>query len=254
MFRKSSGVSLSDESNQIQTQAQHLHEPKAQLAADRNRWFAVSLALSLACLVLATLSIAAIKKDKVIEIYWVKMYPNGRWEIQAPKADSDVEFYPRTIDHFLERWVVSRYSELKHEVTEQYGFAATYMSPELNRSFKDPAGFNAVKVATDIKSCETCPQVHITVRDINHNEAIKSRFGRVEGLLYRSDVYIIKTVLNYDGSEKEKTYHIVPVKWRLKSKEEIKADLLNEGGEERLRANPVGIEIIEYSILNDHVE
>jgi hypothetical protein len=224
------------------------------MASERNRWFAVSLALALACLVLSVLSIAAMKKDKVVEIYWVKMFPNGRWEIQAPKADSDVEFYPRTIDHFLERWVISRYSELKHEVTEQYGFAAIFMCPELQRAFKDPDGFNAVKAATDITSCETCPQINITVRDINHSEAINAKFGREKGLLYRSDVYIMKTVRNFDGSVKEKTYHIVPIKWRLKSKEEIKADLLNKGGEERLRANPVGIEIRDYSILNDHVE
>jgi len=247
-------VRLKDEKDQRLTQAENINEPKAMLTADRNRWFAVSAILALVCLVLSVLSIAAMGKEKVVEIYWVKMYPNGRWEVQAPKADQDVEFYPNTIDHFLGKWVECRYSELKHEVTDHYGFASVFMSHELKNDFKDPAKFDAVKKAADIKSCETCPQTHISVRDINHNDAVNATFGRVNGLLYRSDVYIKKTIRNFDGSVKEETYHIVPVKWRLKAKGEIKADLLNEGGSKRLKANPVGIEIIDYKILNDHAK
>jgi hypothetical protein len=253
-FATKKGIAISDEKEQIKSQLQHQLEPRALLATDRNRWFAVALALALVCLALSVLSIAAIQKDKTIEIYWVKMYPNGRWEIDAPKADRDVEFYPRAIDHFLERWVVSRYSELKHEVSEHYGFAATFMSPELAHDFRAPDGFNAVEAASDIKECASCPQVHVAMRDINHNNAIKTQFGRTEGILYRSDVYITRTIKNADGSTKDKTYHIIPLKWRLKTKAEIKADLLNPDGEQRLRANPIGIEIRDYNILNDHKE
>ena len=56
-------VRLADEGEQKLSQAANINEPKAILSTDRNRWFAVSLALSLICLVFSVLSIAALGKD-----------------------------------------------------------------------------------------------------------------------------------------------------------------------------------------------
>ena len=219
----------------------------ANLAAGNIRSFYIIIGLVAVCL----FSIAFAWKESNraahnIKVAWVKMMPNGTWDIEFHDEGRQPEFFPATIDYILTQWVERRFSEVAPTVKADYGFAYTFMSPKLRNDFTAANGFNAAGKAAQIADCTACAEVKTKVRNLDHYDSDKTRFGQRDGTLYRSNVFILKTKHNLDGSpatEPEKM--IVSIQWRLKAKEEIQAD------KEILKQNPIGLEILSYELLND---
>jgi hypothetical protein len=69
-------------------------------------------------------------------------------------------------------------------------------------------------------------------------------FGQYEGILYRSNAFVKRTVIQNEGKSQSKKY-IVSVHWRIKSRNEIQKD------RKMLKHNPVGMEILKYELLED---
>lgn len=120
------------------------------------------------------------------------------------------------------------------------------MSLKLRSEFVSSKGYNAPAKAAKIADCTACREVKFKVRNIDHYDSDKTKFGNHDGTLYRSNVFVQKTVYNTDGSPtKEPEKLIVPIQWRIKSREEIQAD------KDLLKQNPIGLEIIAYDLLKD---
>jgi len=221
-------------------------ERDALLSAERNRWFFVSLGLLVLCLLLGLEVIRANARfANNVQVAWVKMAPNGMWDIDFFDEDRGPEFFQSTIDYMLSQFVERRYSKVRASIKNDYGFALQFMGPKLARSFMDGDQYNApgkVAVFLDGGANETL----IKIRAIDHYDSDVTTFGRVEGTLYRSNIFVEETMRSNDGAllgnPKKK---IVALQWRIKSKEEIQAD------KKGLRTNPIGLEVIKADILND---
>ncbi len=188
---------------------------------------------------------ASVRADNSIKTAWVKMYPNGTWDIEFNDENRQQEFFQSTIDYMLRNFCVRRYSNIPHTINADYGFVYVFMSPPLQNDFVNSDGFDAPAKAAQIADCPNCPVTKIKVRTIDHYDQDKTRFGQIEGTLYRSNVFATRETRDSEGRLNTSENIIIPVQWRIKSREEIQAD------KALLKTNPIGLEIMEYSLLKD---
>jgi hypothetical protein len=229
------------------TKSPKLAKREAALSVDRNRWFIATLVLALIALVSVMSAYKAnIRADNSIKTAWVKMYPSGTWDIEFHDENQEPEFFKATIDYLLRQWVERRYSKIPYSIKNDYGHVFNFMSTALKQDFISAKGFNAPEKAAEIADCVSCQSVKVKLRSPpDHYDSDKTKFGKYEGTLYRSNVFIQKQVMNSDGSIMKTENMIVPLQWRLKSKREIQAD------KKILEYNPIGLEIMAYDILKD---
>jgi hypothetical protein len=182
-----------------------------------------------------------------IKVAWVKMYPNGTWDVEFYDEGRGPDFFQSTVDYILRQWVERRYSRLSRSVKEDFGYVNIFMSEKLKNDFVDPNGFDAVEKAAEIANCSGCEELKLKVRNngIDHFDSDKTTFGQYAGTLYRSNIFANKITVAKDGVEGKPEKVIVPIQWRIKSKEEIQAD------KSILKQNPIGLEIMSYEILED---
>lgn len=226
----------------------------AKLAADRNWWFVYcAIATVVALLLLINNMHLRGELTYKYDVAWVKMYKNGTWDIDFNDSDRSRELLPATIDSILATWVRRRFSENQHSVRFDYGFSHLFMSQELANHFTSSEGFNAPQRAADVSMCVTCPTVAYDVGPIDHFDSDRSTFGSETGTLYQTNVFAtrrLRWAVGLDGKDTEDK-RIIRIKWRLLSPREIKFRVNQEGGQEWLRANPIGLEIVDYEELED---
>lgn len=230
---------------------QPLDVPK--LSVERNYWMvACLLALVVALVSLWGYISANSKMQNNKELIYVRVKENGTWDINFAESTRATEFLPATVDSIIHQWVTRRFQEVPHTVRYDYGFVQLFMSPQLSKAFVDPAQGNAVAHAAEIKDRIKGGEKHIEIRTIDHTSGEKTEFGKVQGQLYRSTVFIREVIKDERGTiQGTPKLKIVPIHWRLMSKKEIEAAVQQDGGVLWLRNNPIGLQIIEYSILDD---
>lgn len=221
-------------------------ERDAQIAVDRNRWFLVT------CILLLLLFFACFSAYQAnqrfannVKVSWVKLYPNGTWDIDFHDENRGAEFFPATIDYLLRQFVERRFSKIAHSIRYDYGFAAQLMGTKLRREFIDSKQVNAPQLAADLEHCSNCDEVYITTRNIDHYESEQTVFARQPGTLYRSNIFVREIIKARDGSIRSQLNKIVSLHWRIKSAAEIQAH------KEQLKINPIGLEILKADYLND---
>ena len=218
----------------------------ARFAAQNIRFFFIIILMGLICIGAIGLawkeSNLAADNTKVI---WLKMWPNGTWDMEFIDEERGSEFFQSTIDYLLRQWVERRFSEIPHSIQSDYGFAYLLMSPKLQNEFVDPKGYNAHKKAAEVMDCGgKCVEIRFKVDNLDHFDSDRTMFGRHEGVLYRSNVFLQRTVVENEGKSQSKKF-IVSVHWRIKSKHEIQKD------RKMLKHNPIGLEILKYELLED---
>ena len=219
---------------------------EAALRADKNRWFIVTLLLSIVAILAMALAYSAGKRaDTNIKVAWVKMFPNGTWDVEFHDEYRAPQFFQATIDYLIRQWVERRYSQIPYSNKNDYGYVYNFMSPKLKKEFISARQFNAPQRAAELTACSACNHIEFKVRTIDHYDSDRTRFGKYDGVLYRSNVFVQRQEKNPDGTLVESTNMIVPLQWRIKAAEEIQAD------KKMLEHNPIGLEIIAYDILKD---
>ncbi len=217
------------------------------LIANLNRWYLIAFALLILLVLLVAHTIVITKRliDNR-EIVYVKLSPDGTWFVDINET-SEIDFYTTTVDHLIAQYVKRRYQEVPYSVKADYGFALLLMHQQLAASFSSAAGFNAPARAAQIASCHQCGSVEVEIRDIYHYDKDKTVFGRAEGTLYRSNIYIniIDTAKDGTKSDIVSSKKIVALQWRLLSRGEIPAD------KQFLILNPLGLQIMKEELLND---
>jgi len=227
--------------------APKLVKREATLTTEKNRWFIIALILSLVSLVsLWSAYKANNRADQNIKVAWVKLHPSGTWDIEFEDESRKPEFFQSTVNYLIRQFVERRYSQIPHSVKNDFGFAYNFMSPKLKQEFVSANQFNAPKKAGEIAACSACNHIEFKVRtDIDHYDSDKTRFGKYEGTLYRSNVFVRREARSPGGNLVDALNMIVSIQWRIKSTEEIQAD------KKLLRHNPIGLEIIDYDLLKD---
>ncbi len=227
----------------------------AELAADRNRWFVVSLVLALVIVLLAIkLSSLSIDIATNYKVAWVKMNPSGTWKIELSETQGERAYLRATVDSILSNWVRRRFSEKPETIRSDYGYALTFMSERLKVDFTSESGFNAAQKAADIRSNRSAGAVLYNIGTIDHfdqdNNALFS--GGIEATVYRTNIYVQRRELLPSGVEKgAPDKRFITIEWRLMSGREIGLIVKKEGGIEWLRENPIGIEIVSYQENED---
>ena len=217
------------------------------LIASLNRWYLIAFALLILVVLLVAHSIVVTKRlmDNR-EIIYVKLSPDGTWFIDVNETN-DINFYKTTVDHLIAQYVKRRYQEVPYSVKADYGFALLMMQDKLGHWFSSSGGFNAPARAAQIASCQECGTVEIEIRDIYHYDKDKTVFGRDEGTLYRTNIYInvIDTAKDGTKSDVDTVKKIVALEWRLLPKAAIPKD------KQYLILNPLGLQIMKEELLND---
>jgi len=220
---------------------------ESRLATDRNRWFYVCLALVVLCLLLGIQTMQANKRfAENVQVAWVKMYPNGTWDIEFYDESRGPQFFQSTIDYMLKEWVQRRFSKQRTSIESDYGFSLQFMSSKMAKAFLDTDQYNAAHVVAEFLEKTEEPEIEIKVDAIDHYDSDITRFGRADGTLYRTNVFVTQKKTGSDGSLLgDPVSKIVSLQWRIKSVGEIAAD------KKMLTINPIGLEVINATIVDD---
>lgn len=183
------------------------------------------------------------------ELMFMKMYPNGTWDVEYRKSGNESDFFPLTIDKLLQDYVEARYAvepNVKY-MRRNYGYALVFMAPQLAENFvgvgKDQ--FNAPQKAIDIGEGKITEEIKI--RFVDHFDVASGVFVKGNSELYRTNVFIERKAFNSMGQlEGDPVNEVVNLHWRIKSIDELR-NLTRE----QLRANPIGLEIIKDKINLD---
>ena len=225
---------------------------EAFLATDRNKWFLVTVLLSLAlCFTLYHYITLSQRADIHREVLWVKMYPDGTWDMQEHDNLQSTEFLQSTVNSLLKRWVTARFSKNPQTVVADYTFANYFLSPSLTQEFVSEEGFHAAQQAATIEHCPDCPVLTYTVRMLDHYDQATGKFANIEGTFYRTNLFTTATTAKIDGRLEHEHQRIVRVQWRLMLPEEVHAIVNTREGQRWLDQNPIGLEILAYSDIAD---
>ena len=224
----------------------------ASLAADRNQWFLVAVLLSLVlAFVLYHYIELSQRADVHREVIWVKMYPNGTWDMEPHDNLQSTEYLQSTVNSLLKRWVATRFSRLPQTVVADYTQANYFLSPALTQEFVSEEGFSAATQAAEISACPDCQTLTYAVRTVDHYDQDTGTFANIEGTFYRTHLFATATTKLSDGRTDHEEPRIIRIQWRLMLPEEIHAIVNTQDGQRWLDHNPIGLEILAYSDIAD---
>jgi len=181
------------------------------------------------------------------ELMFVKMFPNGTWDVEYRKSGNEVDFFPLTIDKLIHDYVKARYEVLPDSMRRNYGLALLFMSPGLGNKFvgNGDGQFNAPLKAKEFK--ERGLTELIKIRLVDHYDVSNGNFVRGNSDIYRTNVFIERTTENSEGQRQgDPVFEVIGLHWRVKSIKELEKLTAEE-----LRANPIGVEIIRDDISLD---
>lgn len=223
----------------------------AGLAADRNRWFVAAVLLILAMMFMTALSWHAFNKaSNNKEVVYVKLHPNGSWDIADFAPEDEQIFFKSTVDNLLERYLKTRFGVLPETVKRDYAEAATFMAPALYEDFvsSQAGGFNAIQKAADIQDdTRRAERIEIKWKFPDHYDQVAAVFDKEKEQVVRTNVYFKKTTKSASGRVKGEPEHLIArLQWRLLPKTD-----LQEKSKAWLRANPIGLQIVSQEIITD---
>ncbi|BES73870.1 hypothetical protein RE428_48880 (plasmid) [Marinobacter nanhaiticus D15-8W] len=229
-------------------------EPKrrSETTVDRNRWFIFSIFLLVLCFFMGAFAWYGFKKSaNNTELVWVKLYPDGTWDVSEFKPQDQQLFFKSTVDALLEKYLVKRFGVLPETVKRDYAEAATFMSPSIYQNFVDTqanGGFDAIQKAADIQAdTKRATRIEIEWRFADHYDQVPAVFGKEEGQAIRTNVYFTRTRKTSTGMQIGEPEHLIArLQWRLLSKQE-----LAQKSQAWLRSNPIGLQIISQDVIDD---
>lgn len=227
-----------------------LPKRNAKLEAANNRYLLIIILLIVAQMGQTWFSAYAFKKaNNNKELVYIKLSPSGGGEVDNFKPEDEQLYYRATIDAALERFAKARFGQQPETVRRNYGEAGVFMSDPLMAQFisTQPGGFNASQRAVDIEADKNSDRIEVTWGFSDHYDRIPAVFNKKAGQVIRSNVYITIATKNAGGMLKgtpEKK--ILRVQWRLLPK-----NVLAEKKMDWLRINPIGLELVEYDLIDD---
>ena len=209
-----------------------------------NRWLVGGIFLSLLIAVIAVYS-AYVSNERFannVRIAWVKLAPDGSHSVEfLEDGDAENRWFDATITSLLMDFTETRFSKKRASIEGDFGFAQYFYSEQMQMQFM--TDFNAPKVAADFLACYACNEIEIKVRAIDHTDYISPTDNRAN--VYRSTMYVTEIERTPEGQLVAQENKLIHIKWRQLEIEKIQANM------DLLRANPVGIEIVEHSVRKD---
>jgi hypothetical protein len=220
----------------------------AQIRVDRNWWRLLSLVLAVTVIVLAFITQGANERAGTRDVVWVKMFPNGTWDVSTADAFGQRDYFQTTVDGLLAEFAKLRYAVIPETVRSDYGKTLLFLSNDLATEFTAINGYDAANKAAQFSASPATPRVSIKVGTIDHYDRItgKLRSG-VSTPVYRTNIYLKRTTKSAEGSPRGEPENLtLSVRWTALSEEDIE-----KKDELFLRANPIGLTILEYELFEE---
>lgn len=181
------------------------------------------------------------------ELMYVKLYPNGSWDIEYRNSGEEMDFFPLTVDKLISDYVIARFGVDPHNIRRDYGFSLVFMAQPLAADFVGHGKnqFNAAKAAEEaIKKGDI---EEVSIRFVDHFDVSKGTFVQGDSNIYRTNVFIERIKKNSAGQvQGDPIKEVVNLHWRIRSVKELK-----KFTRDQLRANPIGLEILKDKISPD---
>jgi len=181
------------------------------------------------------------------ELMFVKMYPNGSWDVEYRNTGQELDFFPLTIDKLLQDYVEARFGVHPESIRRDYGFSLVFMSEALAQNFSGSGkgDYNAAKQAEVLAKAGKTEEIR--VRFVDHFDVAHGVFVHGNSDIYRTNIFVVRTIKNALGQQEgDPIEQVVNLHWRIKPTSDLKHSTRDE-----LRANPIGLEIIREKINLD---
>ncbi|MCF3195895.1 MULTISPECIES: hypothetical protein [Pseudomonas] len=185
------------------------------------------------------------------ELVWIKMGPDGSSTVDEFTPSDKPIFYKATVDSALEKYLTTRYGVQPETIRKDYGVAGVFMSEPMYTEFlsTQPGGFNALQKSVDIQAnTNSVPRVEVKWKFPDHYDSVPGVFGKTKGSVFRTNVYFTTTTKSPSGLVmKDGVKNMIwRGQWRLLPKSQ-----LEKKSTAWLRANPIGLEIIQADVIED---
>lgn len=178
-----------------------------------------------------------------VKVAWVKLEPNGPSQVEIdPSSGDQNRWYESGINASLINYVEHRFRKRRQTISVDYGYSLLFLGAAERNNFLEV--FNAAKAAAAFEQCGNCEENDIEVRAVDHDQMISPARAKDRTSVVESTVYMTVRPLG-SGSKSGQRYRFVKLLWQLKPVSEINKDL------NALKANPLGIEILEQHDFDD---
>ncbi|KXV49662.1 hypothetical protein AD945_03785 [Gluconobacter albidus] len=174
-----------------------------------------------------------------VRIAWVKVAPDGRSEAQLwSDGGNPNRFFEPFINSALINFVEHRFRHIRTTIVSDYGLAAMFMSPQLQREFLDNE--HAAQEATDFEASGNGGEYTIIVKAIDHSTMVDPDAANRNSVIVDSTVYVTQHWL--DGSRKDEQ-KIVKLTWKMIPLANLQRDW------KQLQENGPGVQILAYHMV-----
>lgn len=243
-------TAIADEKEIKKSSDSEVPKKNAALNAANNRYLLIIVLLILGHFVQTWVNASNFSKAQANkEIVYVKLSPDGTSDVSEFKPEDEQLYFRSTIDAALERFAKARYGQQPETIRRNYGEAGVFMSDALMNDFvsTQPGGFNASQKAVDIAADKNSDRVDVDWGFADHYDRIPAVFEKKAGEVIRSNVYITITTRSASGIIKgTPVKKILRVQWRLLPKKALAQKKMDW-----LRINPIGLEMVEYDLIDD---
>ena len=104
--RKKKDLVILDQKEQTDAKPRHSNvDREARLSVINNRMFIISILIVLVkFFAIYAQHAASVRADNTIKTTWVKMYPDGTWDVEFNDEKRQPDFFQATIGHILRNW------------------------------------------------------------------------------------------------------------------------------------------------------
>ncbi|GEM77225.1 conjugal transfer protein [Vibrio sagamiensis] len=228
--------------NNHKSEAKRQLSREALLVSERNRYFFLLLAcVGVIALLVMFCWYAFAKAEHNQEIAYVKLSPNGAWQVVEYQPQDEQLYFKTTVDALIERYTIARFKGDSSTIEADWGEASAFMSSDLKAYFLAKDGFDAWSKIDQLKKQNR--NASIDIRYVEHYDKVDVHLssGRADKAL-RTNVYFTRE-LSGAGQKTTKEALVLSLQWRLVDKTTLTNTPLSH-----LRVNPIGVEILKESL------
>lgn len=180
------------------------------------------------------------------EVVWVKMFPDGKSEIEDFRPEDEQPVFVRTVNASLTRYVHARFKLHPETIRRDYAEAGVFMSQPLFSRFTDRTAFNAVEKANTIAANpNTESRKDVSNVRLDHYDQIEGDFSGQKKPVVRTTITWDETAYSSAGrANNDAQARMMRITWTLLSRDEV-----SQKSTGWLNINPLGIVILSQEEL-----
>jgi len=191
------------------------------------------------------------KRAEEVKVAFVKLHPNGTYNVSFYDSEQPFSLFQNTIDHLLRRAITARFKRDPATLQNDYNYFALFLNDQQLQQFLNE--HRATTVVRDYLACADCQIVHPFVRGIHHIDRDNIDLNDIsQGVIVRSNIFLdLQIRSRTNGALIRTEKKIIPLLWTLDMNKIRAGNTPNDLAMVILNENPIGLSILEYSIEDD---